>query len=114
MILLAASFQREKVKANTLVLNGHGFVQDSQVHFRTTTTLPTGLAVDTVYYVIAGGLTANNFEVSLTPGGTAVAITTAGTGTHSVGKIKNAIGSPNTTIASGATVTIENGTVWSI
>jgi hypothetical protein len=100
--------------ANTLVLTTHGFVLDSFVHFSTTGALPTGLAIDTPYYVISGGLTTNNFQVSLTSGGTAVAITGAGTGTHSVGKIKNAVvGSPFTT-ASGVTVTVPSGSTLTV
>lgn len=41
--------------------------------------MPAGLTDGTVYYVIAGGLTAGEFSVSATPGGTGVETTTAGT-----------------------------------
>jgi hypothetical protein len=62
--------------------NSHGLSAGAEVLFRTTGALPTGLTVDTPYYVIAAGLTANAFEVSATPGG--VAVNTSGTqsGTH--------------------------------
>jgi hypothetical protein len=43
-------------------------------------TLPTGITAGTLYYVIAGNLTANTFQVSATPGGTALNFTTDGTG----------------------------------
>ena len=44
----------------------------------------TGLTVGTVYYVISAGLTANDFEVSATAGGSAINTSSAGSGTHSV------------------------------
>ena len=44
--------------------------------------LPTGLDTTTTYYVIAAGLTANNFEVSLTSGGTAVSTSGQQAGVH--------------------------------
>jgi hypothetical protein len=58
----------------------HGLVAGDQIMF-TAGTLPTGVSLDISYYVIAAGLTANDFEFSLTPGGTAVAGTgSAGSG----------------------------------
>jgi hypothetical protein len=45
----------------------------------TATTLPTGITAGTSYYVIAGNLAANTFQVSATPGGTALNFTTDGT-----------------------------------
>lgn len=58
----------------------HGLVAGDKIKF-TAGTLPTGLALDTVYYVVSGGLTANDFEVALTAGGTAITTTgSAGTG----------------------------------
>lgn len=61
---------------------GHGFVAGQPVIFSTTGTLPTGLTPGTVYYVIAAGLTANEFQVSATAGGTAIDTSGAGSGTH--------------------------------
>lgn len=46
-------------------------------------TQPTGFSLNTVYYVIAGGLTANNFELSATQGGSA--INSSSTGSAIVG-----------------------------
>lgn len=48
-----------------------------------------GVSAATVYYVIAGGLTLNNFKVSATLGGSAVNLTGAGTniGVQSIGKV---------------------------
>lgn len=65
--------------ANPAVITwtGHGLTAEQPVYFRTTGALPTGLAVNTAYYVIAAGLTANSFEVSATIDGAAV-ITSGG------------------------------------
>lgn len=45
-------------------------------------TLPTGFTFGTFYYVLTAGLSANAFEVSATPGGTAITAGSAGSGTH--------------------------------
>lgn len=72
--------------ASPAVVNytSHGFVAGDPVVFSTSNTLPTGLTVGTVYYVISSGLTANAFEVSATVGGSAINTSGAGSGTHSV------------------------------
>ena len=62
----------------------HGLSAGSIVYFTTTGALPTGLTVNTPYYVIAAGLTANNFEVSASPGGSAVNISGTQSGTHTL------------------------------
>lgn len=53
----------------------HGFVADEKVEFLVLTG-GTGLALSTIYFVLAAGLTANAFAVSLTSGGAAVNILT--------------------------------------
>lgn len=61
---------------------GHGLEAGSPVIFTATGgTLPTGLTADTVYYVVAAGLTPTTFSVAATPGGAAIATTAAGTAT---------------------------------
>ncbi len=60
----------------------HGLLAGDRVRFTTTNTLPAGLTVDTNYYVIASGLTADAFKVSATLSGSAVDITDTGTGVH--------------------------------
>lgn len=60
----------------------HGLTAGQPVIFSSAGTLPTGLTAGTVYYVIATGITADTFKVSAVKGGTAVATSTAGTGTH--------------------------------
>lgn len=69
-------------------LNNHGLKAGQGIILQTTGTLPTGLSVETPYYVKSVGLTTNAFEVSATGGvgpleGTAVNTSGAGSGTHS-------------------------------
>jgi len=58
----------------------HGLVAGDIVEFDTIVTT-TGISTATEYYVIASGLTADAFKVSATKGGSALALTTNGTGT---------------------------------
>lgn len=60
----------------------HGLAVNMPVYFTTTGALPTGLTAGTTYYVIAAGLTANAFEVSLAPGGSAVNTSGSQSGVH--------------------------------
>jgi hypothetical protein len=71
--------------ASTDLLNtvGHGLAVNTPIVPSTTGTLPGGLTAATTVYVIASGLTADAFKVSATVGGSAIDITSAGTGTHS-------------------------------
>jgi microcystin-dependent protein len=62
--------------------SAHGLGAGDPIVFRTTGALPTGLAAGTVYYVIAAGLTANSFQVSATPGGTAINTSGSQSGIH--------------------------------
>ena len=59
----------------------HGLAADQRVRFEVipdADTLPTPIAENTLYWVIAGGLTADLFAVSTTQGGASVAITAKG------------------------------------
>lgn len=68
---------------STITSTAHGLVAGQPVRFSNTGgALPTGLTAGTTYYVISTSLTANTFQVSATPGGTAIATTGAGTGVH--------------------------------
>lgn len=60
----------------------HGLVEGDRLDLSSTGLLPTGLDTDTVYYVIAAGLTADAFEVSLTSGGAAINTSGTQSGTH--------------------------------
>lgn len=71
--------------------NNHGLVAGDTIRLTTTGALPTGLLPNTTYYVIAAGLSANNFEVSTTSGGSAVNTTGSQSGTHTLIKVTNVI-----------------------
>lgn len=58
----------------------HGLTNGTAVSFTTTGTLPAPLVPGTIYFVVAAA--ASTFQVALTPGGAAIATTTAGTGVH--------------------------------
>lgn len=74
----------------------HELYAGDTVWLETTGALPTGLSVDTTYYVIINGLTANTFQLSetnpLLTDLTVTPITTTGTqsGTHSFVKTNRA------------------------
>jgi hypothetical protein len=75
--------------------SAHGFNAGDVVKFTTSTEsvlLPTGLSKNLHYHVLAAGLGANDFRVSLAPGGTAVD-TTGGSFTNArVGKVTGRAG----------------------
>lgn len=60
----------------------HGLVAGDTVILETDGALPTGFSVDTQYYVISAGLTANAFELSATSGGSAINGTGSQSGNH--------------------------------
>jgi microcystin-dependent protein len=67
-------------------LTSHGLVAGDKVHLTTTGGLPSGLAANTNYYVLAAGLTSTAFQLALSPAGTAVVTTGSQNGTHTVYK----------------------------
>ncbi len=69
----------------------HGLVAGDTVRFTTTGTLPTGLSLNTVYYIIAAGLTADAFEVSTTLAGSAVNTSGSQSGVHTLYKTTDVI-----------------------
>src|SRR5262249_24273172 len=68
---------------------GHTFKDRDPVKISTTGVLPSGLSVNTVYFVVGSRITANTFSVAATPGGAAITKTSNGSGTHT------ATGAPN-------------------
>lgn len=58
----------------------HGLGVGDRIAFSSSNTLPGGLSANTSYFVISSGLTTTAFKVSATSGGSAVDITTSGTG----------------------------------
>jgi hypothetical protein len=65
--------------SDTLTSAAHGLEDDEIVYLASTGALPTGLSLNTKYYVV--NKATNTFQVSLTKGGSAVDFSTAGTGT---------------------------------
>lgn len=65
---------------NNILEPNHGLQNNQMIRFTTTGTLPSGLLVDTNYYLV--GRTAGSFQVSLVFGGTAITFTSRGTGVH--------------------------------
>lgn len=61
------------ITANDIFSKAHGLVADNRVVFWGS--LPTGLTVGTIYWVISTGLATDSFRVSTTQGGSAVDIT---------------------------------------
>jgi hypothetical protein len=69
--------------SNTLVVgNGHNLLNGQLVTVRSTGTPPAGLQVLTLYYVVSR--TATAISLALTPGGSVITLSSAGTGSHSV------------------------------
>lgn len=62
------------VATNLITLAAHGLVNGQQVILKSLSTV-TGVAINTTYYVV--GVTANTFQLSLTPGGAAIDLTGA-------------------------------------
>jgi hypothetical protein len=75
--------------------NSHGFVAGDVIKFTTTGTLPTGITFLTRYFVLAAGLGANDFRISLEPGGTAVVTTGSQSGVQTVGLVTGGVGDTN-------------------
>lgn len=65
-----------------VTLAAHGLTTGSLVHVASTTTLPAGLSANTIYYV--RDETSSTFKLAATSGGTAINITSTGSGTHSL------------------------------
>ena len=90
----------------------HGHINGETITLSSTTTLPTGLLANTVYYVV--GSTANTFQVSLTSGGSAVAFTNNGTGTLTWTKTLLKTISTDYTVQLGGTGGVEATITWVI
>jgi hypothetical protein len=63
-------------------ITAHSYLDDDIVRVFSDNTLPDPLEADTNYYVVNAGV--DDFELSLTQGGSAVDITNTGTGTHTL------------------------------
>lgn len=65
-----------------VTLNANGFVANQPVSLTTTGALPTGFIAGTTYYVVSPST--NTFELSATPGGSAINTTGSQSGTHTI------------------------------
>lgn len=70
----------DAIATDLIQSNGHGLTTDDRVFVRAVMgeTLPTGLSITTLYFVLASGLTTDAFKLSTTSGGSAVDITALG------------------------------------
>lgn len=71
--------------ASTVTWTGSNLTAGQGVFF--TGTLPSGVTANTVYYVLAAGLTANTFEIGATAGGAAIVVGTGASFTATVGGV---------------------------
>lgn len=75
----------------------HGLVAGDKIRITTTGSLPTGLATGTDYYVISAGLSANDFRVSTSRGGSAVNTSGSQSGIHTWRVFNSGVGDGSTT-----------------
>jgi hypothetical protein len=96
--------------SGTTVSMTNTFVAGQQLYFATTGALPSGLALGTMYFVLATGLTGSAFEVALTPGGAAVNTGSGASGTATAYFLSSTftILSP-TSATSSASATLNSG-----
>jgi len=66
--------------ADTLIMTNHDFSNGNQVVLATTNTLPGGLSIQTIYYIVNS--TSNSVQLSLSLGGAAINLTSNGNGIH--------------------------------
>ena len=88
---------------------GHGLVTGNVVSFKTSGALPTGLTANTLYYVLASGLTADAFKVAATLNGTAITTTGTQSGIHTLKK--QTFTSGRVPVSIGAYVTAQSDTL---
>ena len=68
----------------------HELYIDDTIILETTGALPTGLSIDTTYYIIQNGITANTFQLSDKSGGDPIATTGTQSGSHTYLKTNRA------------------------
>ncbi len=92
---------------DTVNLTSHGLSNNQAVAF-TSITSTTGISTHTLYYVV--GATANTFQVATTVGGSAIALTTNGSGTlvRSIPKTAGTANSPTLTITRTTTTPLRD------
>jgi hypothetical protein len=86
-----------------ITLVGHGFSAGNAIKFTSTGAPPTGVNVLDRYFVLAAGLTANSFRISIALGGAAVETTGTQSGVHKVGRVTGSIGETTFAVVALAT-----------
>lgn len=74
-----------------LLITAHGVFDGNVVRVASSGTLPTGLSPGVDYYVVGSTADPDRFQVSLTPGGSAELISSAGSGTHTAYRVVSAL-----------------------
>jgi hypothetical protein len=82
----------------TITATGHDLINGQEVQLTTIGTLPTGLSLNTSYYIV--GVSGDTFGLSVTAGGSAITTTGSGSGTHTI-KQKNGFVIYNANLANG-------------
>lgn len=97
------------IASPAVVTQANTYVGGEGVFFQTNGSLPTGLGINTGYYVSTAGLNTSVFQVAATRGG--VSLNTSGTqsGVHTSGKLKNATLTGPLTVATNMSVTVPSG-----
>jgi hypothetical protein len=85
-------------------VTAHGYSDGDAVSLSTTGALPTGLAANTVYYVV--NKATNTFNLSTTLGGSAIATSGTQSGVHTIGPVVAHVGTGG--VAAGTTFTVSN------
>lgn len=70
------------INGSAVITATNAHAVDDPVTLQTSGALPTNLATNTTYYVIAAGLSSGQFELSATKGGSAIVAGSAGSGTQ--------------------------------
>lgn len=78
------------VSGASLTSTAHDLYVGDTIEVAATTSVPTGLAIDTTYYVVVDGLTADVFQISASEGGDPITTTSGGVGTQSFIKTNRA------------------------
>ena len=76
------TFTATAADPTVLSLTDHGLYEGDVLRFETSGALPAGLELLTDYYVVYNGITVDTFQIATRRGGTPVAATDTGTGTH--------------------------------
>jgi len=96
IVPLLGTFTVTIASPGVFTLGSHGLVIGDRVFLTTTGALPTGLAANTIYYVVSVP-TANTFTVSATEGGAAINTTGSQSSVHSLNHCPHGLGDGSTT-----------------